>query len=41
MEQELVDRLSRQAVEAYLAELRSDSEVEILLPEAQQDGAAQ
>jgi peptidyl-prolyl cis-trans isomerase C len=41
MEQQLVDQLSRQAVEAYLAELREGSDVEILLPEPQQGGAAE
>ena len=41
MEQQLIDQLSRQAVEAYLAELREGSDVEILLPEPQQDGAAE
>ena len=38
MEQQLIDGLSRQAVEAYLAELRAGSDVEILLPETQQGG---
>lgn len=37
MEQQLVDRLSRQAVEAYLADLREDSDVEILLEQPEQD----
>lgn len=39
MEQQLVDQLSRQAVEAYLADLREESDVEILLPEPEQDSA--
>lgn len=39
MEEQLVDQLSREVVEGYLAELREGSEVEILLPEPQQEGA--
>lgn len=39
LEEQLVDQLSRQVVEGYLAELREGSEVEILLPEPQQGGA--
>ena len=41
MEQQLVDMLSRQAVESYLAELREGSEVEILIPGPQQEGAGE
>ncbi len=39
MEEQLVDQLSRQVVEDYLAGLRENNEVEILLPKAEEEGA--